>query len=219
MNKKFWISIIIIIVQLTFALYLSSFIANDARIPSHWNIRGEIDGYTGKWTAILLFPGINALLFIFMLILPIISVRYRETSERFSRMVPIITNIVIFFFAIIHIYTLLLGAELVSATGSFIYYAIGLMFILLGNVLPKMPSSFFIGIRTPWTLSSECVWRKTHKVGGICFVINGLLMISIPAIWGNNATALTIMFVLFLILILYSVLYSFLLYKRSEKSK
>ena len=218
MNKKFWISIIIIIVQIALALYLSSFIADDAKIPSHWNIRGEIDGYSGKWTAVLLFPGINALLFILMLALPIFSVRYRETPERFSRMVPLITNIIIFFFAIIHIYTLLLGAELVSSTGCFIYYALGLMFILLGNILPKMPSSFFIGIRTPWTLSSEYVWRKTHKVGGVCFVLSGLLMIFIPAIWGNNTTALTVMFVLFMALILYSVLYSFLLYKKGEKS-
>jgi len=217
MNKKFWISIILIIIQLALALYLSSLIADDARIPSHWNFRGEIDGYTGKWTGILLFPGINVLLFIFMLILPIISVRYRETPERFSRMVPIITNIIIFFFATIHIYTLLLGAELISSTGSSIYYIIGLMFILLGNILPKMPSSFFIGIRTPWTLSSEYVWRKTHKVGGICFVLSGLLMIFIPAIWGNNATVIKIMFVLFMALILYSVLYSFILYKKEEK--
>ena len=219
MNKKFWLSIIIIIVQIALALYLSSFIADDARIPSHWNIRGEIDGYTGKWTAILLFPGINILMFIIMLILPIISVRYRETPERFSRMIPQITNIVIFFFAIIHIYTLLLGAELITNTGTFLYYSLGLMFILLGNILPKMPSSFFIGIRTPWTLSSEHVWRKTHKVGGICFVMGGLLMIFIPAIWGNHATALTIMFVLFITLILCPVLYSFFLYKKEERSK
>ncbi len=217
MNKKFWISIIIIIVQIALALYLSSFIADDAKIPSHWNFRGEIDGYAGKWTAILLFPGINTLMFIIMLILPIISVRYRKTPERFSHMVPIITNIVIFFFATIHIYTLLIGAKLISATGSFIFYALGLMFILLGNILPKMPSSFFIGIRTPWTLSSEYVWRKTHKVGGICFVLSGLLMIFVPAIWGNNATAMIIMSVLFMALLLYSVLYSFLLYKKEEK--
>ncbi len=217
MNKKFWISIIIIIVQIVLALYLSSFIADDAKIPSHWNIRGEIDGYSSKWTAILLFPSINALLLIIMLSLPFISVRYRKTPERFSRMVPFITNIVIFFFATIHIYTLLIGAELVSATGSFIFYALGLMFILLGNILPKMPSSFFIGIRTPWTLSSEYVWRKTHKVGGICFVLCGLLMIFVPAIWGNNATVMIIMAVLFMALILYSVLYSFILYKKEER--
>ena len=217
MNKKFWISIVIIIVQIVLALYLSSFIADDAKIPSHWNFRGEIDGYSSKWTAILLFSGINALLLIIMLSLPFISVRYRKTPERFSHIVPLITNIVIFFFATIHIYTLLIGAELVSATGSFIFYALGLMFILLGNILPKMPSSFFIGIRTPWTLSSEYVWRKTHKVGGICFVLSGLLMIFVPAIWGNNATAMIIMSVLFMALLLYSVLYSFIIFKKGER--
>ena len=219
MNKKFWISIIIIIVQIVLALYLSSFIADDAKVPSHWNIRGEIDGYSNKWTAILLFPGINFLLFIFMLILPIISVRYKESSERSSRMVPIITNIIIFFFAVIHIYTLLLGAELLLSNGSFLYYSLGLMFILMGNILPKMPSSFFIGIRTPWTLSSEYIWRKTHKVGGVCFVLSGLIMIFSSAIWGNNSTALTIMFILFMTFVLYSVLYSFLLYKKDEDNK
>jgi len=218
MNKKFWLSIIILIVQVILALYLSSYIADDAKIPSHWNIQGEIDGYSSKWTAVLLFAGINILLFIFMLALPYISIRYRNAPERFSRMVPLITNIVIFFFAVIHIYTLLIGAELVSANGCFIYYALGLMFILLGNILPKMPSSFFIGIRTPWTLSSESVWRKTHKVGGICFVVSGLLMIFITAIWGNNATAITIMFVQFLLLVLYPVAYSFFLYKNSDKN-
>ena len=216
MNKKFWLSIIILILQIVSALYLSSFIAADARIPSHWNIRGEIDSYTGKWTAVLLFVGINALLFIFMVALPFISTRYRNAPERFSHMVPMITNIIIFFFAVIHIYTLLIGAELVSANGCFIYYVIGFMFILLGNLLPKMPSSFFIGIRTPWTLSSEYVWRKTHKVGGICFVISGLIMLFIPAIWGNNPTAIAVMFVLFMLLILYPVLYSFILFKQKD---
>ena len=154
-----------------------------------------------------------------MLILPIISVRYKESSERSSRMVPIITNIIIFFFAVIHIYTLLLGAELLLSNGSFLYYSLGLMFILMGNILPKMPSSFFIGIRTPWTLSSEYIWRKTHKVGGVCFVLSGLIMIFISAIWGNNSTALTIMFILFMTFVLYSVLYSFLLYKKDEDNK
>jgi uncharacterized membrane protein len=112
-----------------------------------------------------------------------------------------------------------LGAELLLSNGSFLYYSLGLMFILMGNILPKMPSSFFIGIRTPWTLSSEYIWRKTHKVGGVCFVLSGLIMIFISAIWGNNSTALTIMFILFMTFVLYSVLYSFLLYKKDEDNK
>lgn len=217
MNKKFWLSFVIILLQLILAFYIGSFIAEEAKIPSHWNIRGEIDGYTSKWMAILLFPGINIIILVLMLFLPFISVRYRNAPERFSRIIPIFTNILIFFFAVIHIYTLLLGAEFIASNGCFIYYVIGLMLILLGNILPKMPSSFFIGIRTPWTLSSEHVWRKTHKVGGVCFVLAGFLMIFIPAIWGNNATAVTVMFILLMSLIFYSALYSFIIYKNTEK--
>jgi len=217
MNKKIWISIVIIVLQIILAFYIGSHISADAKVPSHWNIRGEIDGYTSKWTAIILFPGINVLILVLLLILPVISVRYRNTPERFSRLIPSLSNILIFFFAVIHIYTLLLGAQLITTNGSFLYYAIGLMLILLGNIFPKMPSNFFMGIRTPWTLSSEYVWRKTHKVGGVCFVLGGLQMIFIPAIWGNNATAVTIMFIILMALILYSVIYSFILFKRSEK--
>ncbi|MCF7857995.1 MAG: SdpI family protein [Candidatus Cloacimonetes bacterium] len=216
MNKKFWISIIIIIIQLVLALYLSTYIATDARIPSHWNIKGEIDSYTGKWTGILLFPGINLSILLIMFVLPYISVRYKNAKKRFSRLIPLLTNMLIFFFAVIHIYTLLIGAEVVSAKGCFIYYTLGLLFILLGNILPKVPSNFFIGIRTPWTLSSESVWRKTHKVGGLCFVLAGLLMIIIPAIWGNNATAVLFMFIIVMLLMIYAIIYSFILYKKEQ---
>ena len=54
MNRKFWFSIVIIILQIISALYISSFISADTKIPSHWNIRGEIDGYMGKWSALIM---------------------------------------------------------------------------------------------------------------------------------------------------------------------
>jgi len=88
---------------------------------------------------------------------------------------------------------------------------------MLGNLLPKIPSNFFAGIRTPWTLSSELVWRKTHRLGGIGFIIGGLLMIIIPLLWKSSQSALIIMFILIMIVCLYPVLYSFLLYKKEEK--
>jgi uncharacterized membrane protein len=112
---------------------------------------------------------------------------------------------------------ILLAKEILNPSGNMIFYIIGLMFIMLGNLLPKIPSNFFAGIRTPWTLSSEDVWRKTHRLGGISFVIAGLLMIVSTAIFGNSSTANIIMFVLFMSLVLYPVLYSFILYKKEEK--
>ena len=85
---------------------------------------------------------------------------------------------------------------------------------MLGNLLPKIPSNFFAGIRTPWTLSSELVWRKTHRLGGIGFIIGGLLMIIIPLLWKSSQSALIIMFILVMIVGLYPVPYSFIFYKK-----
>ncbi len=103
-----------------------------------------------------------------------------------------------------------------SPDGNIIFYLLGLMFIMLGNLLPKIPSNFFAGIRTPWTLSSEEVWRKTHRCGGICFIAAGILMILVTAIWGNNSNANIIIFTLFIPLVLYPVLHSFILYKKEN---
>jgi len=54
--------------------------------------------------------------------------------------------------------------------------SIGALFVVLGNLLPRFRSNFFIGIRTPWTLSSESVWARTHRVGGYLMVLIGLLL-------------------------------------------
>ncbi|NQV19344.1 MAG: SdpI family protein [Armatimonadetes bacterium] len=216
MSKFKW-CFIIIIIQIIASLYLGLSLSEDARIPCHWNIKGEIDGYYDKWTGVLLFPGVNLAMLLLMIALPHISVRYKNAQERFEKVIPSLAMIIIFFFAGIHIYMILLAKEILNPSGNMIFYLIGLMFIMLGNLLPKIPSSFFAGIRTPWTLSSEEVWRKTHRLGGTNFVIAGLLMILITAILGNSSVANIIMFVLFMSLVLYPVLYSFILYKKEEK--
>ncbi|MBC8416249.1 MAG: SdpI family protein [Candidatus Cloacimonetes bacterium] len=216
MSKFKW-CFVIIIIQIIASFYLGLSLAEDAKIPCHWNIKGEIDGYFGKWTGVLLFPGINLAMLLFIMALSYISVRYKNAKERFEKVIPGLATIIVLFFAGIHIYMILLAKEILNPSGNMIFYLIGLMFIMLGNLLPKIPSNFFAGIRTPWTLSSEEVWRKTHRLGGINFVISGLLMIVITAVFGNNSTSNIIMFVLFMSLVLYPVLYSFILYKKEEK--
>ena len=209
-------SLIVLILQIIFALYLGMQLADDVKIPSHWNIKGEIDGYMGKWMGILVFPGLNIFIFLVFLFLPKFSVRYKDKEGQFSKVLPSFSLILIFFFAIIHIYTILLAKGVFHPGGKEIFIMLGLMFILLGNLLPKIPSNFFAGIRTPWTLSSEVVWRKTHRVGGICFIVGGLIMIIIPLIMKNTEQAFIVTFILFMAVILYSVLYSFILYKKEK---
>lgn len=63
-------------------------------------------------------------------------------------------------------------------TNKMVYGVISLLFILVGNLMPKIKSNFFMGIHTPWTLSNEAVWNKTHRLGGKLFVLGGILLLA-----------------------------------------
>ena len=91
---------------------------------------------------------------------------------------------------------------------------LGLLFILIGNYLPKIPRNFFFGIRVPWTLASEIVWKKTHIIGGWVFVLTGLLMIILS--FSKTGLFITLMISVGIILV-FSILYPFILYKKLEK--
>ena len=215
MLKFKWV-LIIILLQLIFALYIGFQLSDDIQIPSHWNIKGEIDGYVGKWTGILLYPGINIIIFLLMYFFPVYSTRYKGREKQFNKIIPSLTLVIVLFLTLIHIYTLLLAKELFRSTGGHFLILIGLLFIFLGNLLPKIPSNFFAGIRTPWTLSSESVWEKTHRIGGVCFILAGIMMIVIPLISGFTVTAYIVTFILVFSLIIFTVIYSYILYKKEE---
>jgi len=217
MNKKYWIALIIVVLQLIVALSIASQLPEDAKIPVHWNFQGEVDSYSGKWMGTLLFPLINALILAFMIAMPYISVRYKNSQKRFQNILPSFALILISCFALIHIFSLLLAAKLLVENVKSLHLILGLMFLLLGNYLPKVPSNFFLGIRTPWTLSSEYVWRRTHRLGGICFVWGGILLIVSALIPATYAWMSNIIFGIFLLAVLLPVLYSFIIYKKEQK--
>jgi len=216
MNRRYIFAILIIILEIATSYYIGTKIPEGQKIPIHWNIRGEADGFAEKWTGFYIFPLINAVILLLMIFMPYFSVRWRNASERFERIIPSITNIIVFFFALIHIYSMILATGWLEFRINLIFPIMGVMFILLGNIMPKIPSNFFAGFRTPWTLSSETVWRKTHRLGGFCFIAGGLLMIIIPLIWLQSPTAMIIMFVIFMIVVLFPAFYSLWLYKKTN---
>ncbi|MBN1326587.1 MAG: SdpI family protein [Candidatus Cloacimonetes bacterium] len=214
---RYLFSLIVIFIQLLFSLHTALGLPEQTRVPSHWNLQGEIDGYLDKWTGLLIFPALNLFLVGLMYFLPWISVRYHLAAARLDKVIPQITNILVFFFAVINFYIILIVRSIIPSSSNFILIILGLMFICLGNLFPKLPSTYFIGIRTPWSLHSEKIWRKTHKVGGYCFMISGFLMILIPMLFPENRELKTVLFILVMLIIFYPVLYSFLLYQQSKK--
>lgn len=208
-----WV-LIVVLLQLIVALYIGLPLSEDTQVPSHWNIKGDVDGYVGKWTGILLFPGINFLIILLMWFFPKYSARYEDREEQFNRIMPSLTLIIVLFLSLIHIYTLLLAKGLYDPNGGHIMILIGLMLIMIGVLLPRIPSNFIAGIRTPWTLSSDDVWNKTHKIGGICMILSGFVMIIIPLVFGFNKNTSIGTFILLILSIIYPVVYSLVIYKK-----
>jgi uncharacterized membrane protein len=146
------------------------------RIPSHWNLQGEVDGWMEKPLGAFAQPGIATLMLAVLLLLPRIDPR-RKNVEHFAEDRRLIINLLILFFAIIQVATLGQALGWPVEVDRVVTASVGLLFVGLGNYLPRIRSNWFIGIRTPWTMDNERVWRATHRVGGRAFVGAGLLMV------------------------------------------
>ncbi len=93
--------------------------------------------------------------------------------------------------------------------------AFGLVFVLFGNYMPKLPRNFFFGIRSPWTLASEEVWKRTHAVGGWLWVMAGLIVITMSI--GGIDFGLTMLVVMIPLVLFTGLVYPFYLYKKLQK--
>lgn len=94
-------------------------------------------------------------------------------------------------------------------------FLVGIMFIIMGNYMGKIRPNWFMGIRTPWTLSSDEVWNKTHRLGGKLFVLAGALLILVAFLPGS-VTLVTLIIGVAAVVIIPTV-YSFILFKREKK--
>lgn len=212
--SKFKWALAILGLQLIVVLYFAGILPADAKVPIHWNIRNQIDGWVGRNVGLAWGIGLNVLMFLLLYLMPWYSPWYRRYEERFERVVPALTAILLFFFGVISVYALYVAKWGEPQGVNMILVLIGFLFICLGNLLPKVPKNFFIGIKTPWTLANETVWDKTHRLGGILFVVSGLIMILKGFVLAGHAAFQTGSAVLAFGLVLYPILYSFILYKR-----
>jgi uncharacterized membrane protein len=185
------------------------------RVPIHWNIRGEADGFVerdGALPHLLIIPAIMAGMVLLTVLLPLVSPR-RFDVDRFRPTWDYLMALVVGMFgyiqAVIVAAALQLGFDInrVLIGGLFLFLA------AMGNVLGKVQRNFWMGVRTPWTLASETVWIATHRLAAWLFVVCGLLG-AIAALVGLHPI---VSFVLFSPAAVVPIVYSLILYKRLER--
>ena len=151
-------------------------VPDDAQVPIHWGIDGQPNGYAPKWFGFLFTPALGLVLGSVFLAIPRIDPR-REHLVASTRAWVAITGSAMVLLLIVHsaVVATVLGATF--DMGRVVAVVVGGLFAVIGNFLGKTRSNWFMGIRTPWTLSSERSWTKTHRLGGRLFLVVGLLSI------------------------------------------
>ena len=179
-------------------------------IPVHWDITGQADRYGGKVEGLLMLPAVTIGLYLLLLFLPRLDPK-RANYDKFAGVYRIIRTILVVFMAGLHavIIASVLGAGI--DVGMAVMVMAGLMIAVLGNYFGKLKQTWFVGIRTPWTLTSELSWRKTHQLGGKIFVVFGLLMV-LAGLVGREWLFFTV-FGLFFASIVFLVIYSYIVWK------
>ncbi|HEV2719952.1 MAG TPA: SdpI family protein [Thermoanaerobaculia bacterium] len=183
------------------------------RVPTHFDMHGRPDGFTSKPIAVLVDPVALALLGLMFLVLPAIAPKgYRlEPFLRVYEIIAIAALTMIFADLMLALW-FALGHRI--DVGRALTLSLGLLFIVIGNYLGKVTRNFFVGIRTPWTLASEEVWLRTHRVGGPLFVAGGAVIVIASLAGTTSALVVTIPVIVGLALFL--TVYSYVLYRRIE---
>lgn len=144
-------------------------------IPTHWNAHGVIDGWMPKSRGAFVIPGVALVIVAFLILFEPIQIQ-EDASDLKARYYPTIVAGVagLNFFFNLQVLEAGMGWHLAISSDSAI--GVGLLLVVLGNVLGKLPRNRVVGIRTPWTLADAEVWARTQRVGGWLFVLAGLVM-------------------------------------------
>ncbi len=206
---KFAIGVIlVVVVASTMAVY--SRLPDE--MPTHWNAAGEVDGTTAKPWGPFLVPMMMAGFAVVFLVLPRISPRGFEIEERGRAFRAIVLTFLLFMLAL---QLIMLAAALGQpvSIGIAMPILVGLLLVVMGNYLSKVPRNFFIGVRTPWTLADEDVWFRTHRLAARTFMLGGLLIaVGAPLAGEEHAEAVVLGAVTFAALV--PVIYSYAIYKK-----
>ena len=165
-----------VIVAIAAAASLAVYSRMPATVPTHWDLVGRPNGWSsrqwGAWVMPLALLGMAVL----VRFLPAIDPRGNNYSKFTGAFEGIIISVMLFMLGL-HIIILMAALGYPVAMERVVPFGIGVLFVVIGNLLPRARPNWFVGIRTPWTLSSDRVWEKTHRFGGKVFVLAGVLIV------------------------------------------
>jgi uncharacterized membrane protein len=201
------------IVALPFVYLFSIWNKLGDKVPLHWNINGEVDGYGSK-TELLLIPFLlPVLIYVIFLIVPLIDPKGQ--IKKMGKKYDSLRFILVLGMSALAIFIIYSSKTNELTNPNMIVLGIGVLFLILGNYFKTLKANYFIGIRTPWTLESEEVWKETHSLAGKFWFVGGLLIIIFSLILNHN-TNIIAFFTVTIVITLIPVIYSYISFKKHK---
>jgi uncharacterized membrane protein len=174
-----------------------------AHVPVHWNAQGQINGYATPIRAV-------ATPMVFILFLALLTVALPAISPRGFEITPFVSVFVVVMLAVQAFMLIVALGILMNATGHPVgklvirMLPLGVLLMIIGNYMGKLRKNFFIGIRTPWTLASDDVWERTHRVGGWLFMLAGLIVVADSLVGAPMLVSISVVLAAYVIAAAYS---------------
>lgn len=181
-------------------------------VPTHWDINGEVNGTSDK-KMMFLFGGLPILVNGLFYLLPFIDPKrknYEPKTYNLMRWAIVLLCLALTWLSVATALKPDLNIKMILPA------VIGVSFIVMGNYLPRIKNNFFVGIKNPWALSDDTIWRKTHKAGGYIFLAYGLFMLPMGLIQNNIYNNLVFGFLLFGVIAVN--VYSYILFRKRNES-
>lgn len=214
MNTKIITTILLIIVALSFVAGVWAYPQLPDMVASHWDASGNVNGYMSKFWGTFLLPFILLGLILIYFVIPIID-PLKENIKKFRAYYDGLFILLELFMGYIYALTLFWNLGYRFNFTVALVPAIAVLWFFLGIFLKNIKPNWFMGIRTPWTLSNEVVWEKTHKLGGKLF--QAAAVISLLGLFlKGNAIIFAIIIPAVLVAVI-TVAYSYFEYKKIKK--
>lgn len=202
-------------IVLVVAMFVAAFVLYPnlpAIVPTHWNFRGEADGFSSRLFGAFLLPCIGV---VFLVLFPVLrrldpkAENYAAFRTTWEWIQTAILGFMTYVFVVQMVATLRPAQS--AMVGQYIVFGVGVLFVLLGNFMGKIRQNYFVGLRTPWSLADPEVWQKSQRIAGYAFVLGGIAIV-VQSLFPGPSPAF--FFGTVLLMVALPVLYSYLAFRR-----
>ena len=205
---------LIAIILLPFAYLAYIWNQLPGQVPMHWNAKGEIDRYGDKSELLLLPFLLPVLVYLIFLVVPKIDPKNKlnKMGNKLQTLKVLMTT----FMSMLALFLIYSAKNESFANPNYIVLSVGVLYIILGNYFKTIKPNYFIGIRTPWTLENESVWKTTHHLSGKIWFAGGIIVV-LSSLLLDKQSNFILFFIITGIITIIPVVYSYVKFQKLPK--